>query len=313
MLFEGYYTYFSFQELRYTQSGTMPEYTSYFRFISTFFVAWLVWVSCSFSVLAEPQTRKEDMAASICMMIDEASRDHKLPTPFFTRLIWQESAFRANSVSPVGAQGIAQFMPATATERGLANPFDPEEAIPKAAELLAHLEQTFGNLGLAAAAYNAGPTRVGNWLAGRGGLPLETQNYVLSITGHPAEEWMAGGTAARLNATALFPVQSCLEATASFRRQRPQQFASSGIVAPWGVQLAGGFSKAVALAIYARNRSRYAAVLGDAAPMVIGSRLRSRGTRPFYRVRAPAPTRDAATALCAKINKIGGACVVLKS
>ena len=48
-------------------------------------------------------------------------------------------------------------MPKTADERGLANPFDPEEAIPKSAELLADLKQRFGNLGLAAAAYNAGP------------------------------------------------------------------------------------------------------------------------------------------------------------
>ena len=50
-------------------------------------------------------------------------------------------------VSPAGAQGIAQFMPGTARERGLADPFDPEQAIPKAAEFIAHLSEQFGNLG----------------------------------------------------------------------------------------------------------------------------------------------------------------------
>ena len=54
-----------------------------------------------------------------------------------TRLIWAESRFRVHAVSPKGAQGIAQFMPATAAERGLADPFDPEQAVPKAARLVA--------------------------------------------------------------------------------------------------------------------------------------------------------------------------------
>src|SRR5205814_6611619 len=66
----------------------------------------------------------------------------------------------AGAVSPKGAEGIAQFMPGTAAERGLANPFDPEQAIPHAARFLAELKRRFGNLGMAAAAYNAGPARV---------------------------------------------------------------------------------------------------------------------------------------------------------
>jgi Transglycosylase SLT domain len=113
-----------------------------------------------------------------------------MPIAFLTRLIWQESTFRPNTISPAGAQGIAQFMPKMADERGLANPFDPEEAIPKSAELLADLKQRFGNLGLAAAAYNAGPARVANWLAGHGNLPAETRDYVLTITRHPVEDWI---------------------------------------------------------------------------------------------------------------------------
>jgi hypothetical protein len=87
-------------------------------------------------------------------------------------------------------------MPKTADERGLANPFDPEEAIPKSAELLANLKQRFGNLGLAAAAYNAGPARVANWLAGHGNLPAETRDCNLDfLSGHngsPVRSWQVG-------------------------------------------------------------------------------------------------------------------------
>ena len=123
---------------------------------------------------------------------------------FLTRLIWQESNFRSNVSSPAGAQGVAQFMPGTAGERGLVDPFDPEAAIPKNASLLTELRQRFGNLGLAAAAYNAGPARVAKWLAEGGELPLETQNYVSTITRHPIDEWSTGA-ATKLEEDKVFP------------------------------------------------------------------------------------------------------------
>ena len=104
----------------------------------------------------------ESLVASVCRIIDSSALAQHLPAAFLTGLIWQESNFQSDALSPVGARGIAQFMPATAADRGLADPNDPEAAIPKAAELLANLKQRFGNLGLAAAAYNAGATRVGN-------------------------------------------------------------------------------------------------------------------------------------------------------
>ena len=83
-----------------------------------------------------------------------------LPVEFLTRLIWQGSRFDARAVSRAGAQGIAQFMPGTAAEVGLANPFEVTEAVTKSAALLREFKQKFGNPGLAAAAYNAGPKRV---------------------------------------------------------------------------------------------------------------------------------------------------------
>src|SRR6202048_3342660 len=119
----------------------------------------------------------ESIETSVCRLIESSARTQSLPVALLTRLIWQESSFRPNTISPAGAQGIAQFMPKTADERGLANPFDPEEAIPKSADLLADFKQRFGNLGLAAAAYNAGPARVANWLTGHGQLPAATPDY----------------------------------------------------------------------------------------------------------------------------------------
>jgi len=122
-------------------------------------------------------------------LIEAEAIRNAIPVWFFARLIRQESGFNPQAVSPVGAMGIAQFMPATAAERGLANPFDPAQAIPKSAELLRDLKGRFGNLGLAAAAYNAGPQRVQSWLAGRGDLPSETRSYVLAVTGRPVQDW----------------------------------------------------------------------------------------------------------------------------
>jgi hypothetical protein len=109
-----------------------------------------------------------------------------MPADFFARLLWKESRFAVDAVSPVGAQGIAQFMPYTAEERGLADPFDYAEAIRHSALYLADLRSELGSWGLAAAAYNGGINRVKRWHANGGFLPLETEEYVNAITFRPA-------------------------------------------------------------------------------------------------------------------------------
>jgi hypothetical protein len=253
----------------------------------------------------------ESIDQAVCRLVESAARRHEIPTAFLTRLIWRESSFRPRVISPAGAQGIAQFMPGTAAERGLADPFDPEQAIPEAAALLKDLERRFGNLGLAAAAYNGGPARVESWLQGRGELPAETRSYVLLVTDRPAEDWAAARAAEQPGET--MPAPSCLEVTAALRRPGRDLLTGEAPLAPWGVQLAGNFSKQRALASFARARQRYGVVLGEVQPMVIGTRLRSRGTRAFYRVRVPAATRQAAMALCEKVRAVGGACIVLPS
>ncbi len=79
-------------------------------------------------------------ADSICLLIEAAAGQHGLPVTFLTRLIAQESGFRPSVVGPVTrsgarAQGIAQFMPYTARERGPLDPFDPVQALPHAASI----------------------------------------------------------------------------------------------------------------------------------------------------------------------------------
>src|SRR4030081_306764 len=120
--------------------------------------------------------RESDTREAMCLMIESAARAENLPLEFFARVIWQESRFQSDAVGPVTrsgqrAQGIAQFMPGTASERRLLDPFDPVQALPKSAELRNELRNQFGNLGLAAAAYNAGPRRMQEWLPRVGAVP----------------------------------------------------------------------------------------------------------------------------------------------
>lgn len=286
-------------------------------------------LSCPAQAAEEPLPASSGIQDALCRLIDDAAKAQGLPAAFLTRLIFQESSFRSGVTSPAGAQGVAQFMPGTARERGLADPFDPEQAVPKAAHFLAELRDRFGNWGLAAAAYNGGPNRVAGWLAARKAgqarfLPGETENYVFAITGRTAEDW-ADDTIDRDNGDGRSPPMppatrdrdaqaGCAPTLVSIRQSRPTLTAiAEAPFAPWGVQLAGNFSKARALATFQRAGARHRAVIGALQPMVIGTRLRSRGTRAFYRVRLPAATRAEATALCRRIQADRGACVVLRS
>jgi len=61
----------------------------------------------------------------VCRALEQSAAENALPVEFFARVIWQESRFDARAVSPKGAAGIAQFMPATASWHGLSDPFDP--------------------------------------------------------------------------------------------------------------------------------------------------------------------------------------------
>lgn len=257
---------------------------------------------------AEPQT--ESVAQTICRLIEAAAKQHELPVAFFTRLIWRESSFRPHVTSPAGAQGIAQFMPGTANERGLADPFDPEAAIPHSAAFLAALKGQFGNLGLAAAAYNGGPNRVARWVVRGGMLPYETQAYVRFITGRSVDEWRLGP--GELPPPATTQETDCLAAVASIRTTAPAVLVE-GAYGPFGVQLAGNPSKARAIASYQRVAARFASLLAGKPTMVLGSAVPGRGRARYYRVRLPAQSLREATVTCNRLRQAGGACLVLRN
>src|SRR5262245_21307478 len=220
-------------------------------------------------VTARAEATPDATQTSICLMLESAARAYELPLEFFARLIWRESRFRAGAIGPrtrsgKRAQGIAQFMPGTAAERQLLDPFDPIQALPKSAAFLSELRIEFGNLGLAAAAYNAGPRRVREWLAGSGRMPAETRNYVQAITGAPVEHWASAGAEADRKRQ---PGPDCGALMALLKRT-PNTFVAAleervivGNSKPWGVQLSGGFSRDQVLGAYARLEKRYEQVL----------------------------------------------------
>src|SRR5712675_1021349 len=266
--------------------------------------------------------RETDTREAMCLMIESAARANDLPLEFFARVIWQESRFQSDAVGPVTrsgqrAQGIAQFMPGTANERRLLDPFDPVQALPKSAEFLSELRNQFGNLGLAAAAYNAGPRRVQEWLAGSGPMPQETRNYVVAITGTTVDDWTTSGNNSKPPDRA--PNPSCREVVAWVRRApnpfvtQLEQHVTLAAARLWGVQLAAGFSRDKALAMYSRAMKRLSSVIGDQDPSLLSSRLRTRGAATFYQVRIGANTRPEADNLCNRIRQAGGACFVLKN
>ncbi|WP_298259652.1 lytic transglycosylase domain-containing protein [Bradyrhizobium sp.] len=267
---------------------------------------------------ADPNTRE-----AMCLMIEAAARANNLPLEFFARVIWQESRFQPDAIGPMTrggerAQGIAQFMPGTASERRLLDPFDPVQALPKSAEFLSQLRSQFGNLGLAAAAYNAGPRRVQEWLAGGGSMPQETRHYVSVITGATVEEWQSAGRGGQVSDrgaahTTCRDLMALLKRAPNYFVSRLEENVQFGAAKPWGVQLAGGFNRDLAMAMYSRAMAKLRGVIGDQSPSLLSSQNHSRGMRTFYQVRIGAETRPEADNLCNRIRRAGGACFVLRN
>jgi hypothetical protein len=274
-----------------------------------------------------------------CLLMQEVAVENALPTPLFTRLIWQESKFKPNAVSHVGARGIAQFMPATAAERGLEDPFDPIQALPASAEFLRDLMMQFGNFGLAAAAYNGGPGRVGRWLKGNGGLPEETRNYVIQITGRTAEHWAKNQLAAAPHPEAMEvddcnvrPMRTAIAEAREEERMRKNGYPSIEVAnaaqgrkedgtpnppkkqaQPWIAMLAGNWSEEKARSIFADLKKKHPKVLGQRTPTVrVTKTAAGKKAKPKATVGIAAETRAEAQDLCKRMKAAGDSCVVKK-
>ena len=124
-------------------------------------------------------TLGSDAYNQLAAIFAAAESQYNIPTDLLARQGWEESDWNVNATGAAGEQGIMQFMPATAAQQGLSNPFDPTQAIPAAAALMASLYNTFGHWSLALAAYNAGPGNVTKY----GGMPPfpSTESYVSDI------------------------------------------------------------------------------------------------------------------------------------
>ena len=125
-------------------------------------------------------TRRRFTQESLRPYILKAAATYNLDPALIAAIIKSESAFDANAVSWAGAQGLMQLMPKTAREVGCHDPFDPESNIMGGSRYIRWMLDRFnGNLDLAIAAYNCGPTRV----AREGKIPNipETKNYVVIV------------------------------------------------------------------------------------------------------------------------------------
>ena len=245
----------------------------------------------------------------VCALIRKEAERNGLPAAFLARLIWTESRFDPGAVSPVGAEGIAQFMPGTAKLRGLDNSFDIETALAASAAYLAEMRDMYGNLGRAAIGYNAGEQRLRRWIAGNPWLPNETENYVLKVLQEPSERFVDREYAAAikpLSAKHSF-LQGCHRLPVMKTRASPTPRVSK----PWLVQLAGSFQRKAAERQLQRLNQRYSAVKKYGAAI---ARIRRPGARArIYAVGIGADSRAEAGRICGELRRAGASCIVQKN
>ncbi|MET3927359.1 lytic transglycosylase domain-containing protein [Devosia sp. 2618] len=257
---------------------------------------------------------EDSYRADVCTAIAAYARHWQLPEGFLARLIWQESRFDPYALSPAGAQGIAQFMPSTARIRSLSDPFDPAEALARSAEYLRFLELKFGNLGLAAAAYNGGEGRIGRYVSNGGGsLPGETRNFVMIITGHPVSLWLSSPPEEVDYALAeeVDFQAACLDMARSVRT--PDLTTSPAEWQPWGVLLAQNASAQLAKSRFEASQAKFSAVIGAEQLMLISARNPSFGNSMRFSAMIGRQTRQDANALCQQLLVAGGNCIVQKN
>ena len=257
--------------------------------------------------------REDRFAADTCAQIEAEARLHRLPPGYLARLLWQESRFDPNAVSPMRAMGIAQFIASTARLRGLSDPFNPAEAIEKSAEYLGEMTRRYGNVGMAAIGYNGGERRAEGWLAGTGGLARETIDYVAIITGHPAEAWRDAPPRDpdfALNGSEAF--RPACEAMARNRRVTPLAPVAPPVSA-WGVQVGYGASETQARASADRLTRSCRGTAGAARLEFVRVPGRGPGRKAITAARLGADSRSAAEGLCRRLADAGCICRVFRN
>ena len=127
-----------------------------------------------------PESDCEPLPASqLDSLIEGAAKQQDLEPALLRSMVNQESGARPCAVSPKGAKGLMQLMPATAAQLGVKDPFDPKENLNAGALFFKQLLTIYDDLPLALGAYNAGPAKV-NAIDGIPAIP-ETQDYIRKI------------------------------------------------------------------------------------------------------------------------------------
>ena len=158
-------------------------------------------------------------AAVLCSAIVSVARANDLPIPFFANLIWQESSFDPRpSARPARSAWRSSFR-RRRSSTGLMNPFEPVHALFASGRLLRKLNEHFGNLGLAAAAYNAGPQRVMTGWPCAGACRPKPAPMCVRITGHQADQWLSSEFARGPEATLMPARAPCAEVAEAVKAQ----------------------------------------------------------------------------------------------
>ena len=219
---------------------------------------------------------------------------------------------RCEGCQPKGAAGIAQFMPATASWHGLADPFEPVEALRHSAAYLRELLDRFGNLGLAAAAYNAGPGRVSAWLTNHRSLPAETRNYVALVTGWTADEWASSSPPEKAETTIPQGVPRTRLANLILAPKQERQRIAA-YIPRWGIQLAAHLSESTAWAIYRDRLKRFGSLIGDREPIVLDKEIPGMGRAKRYIITIADDDRAPLDKICRKLIAADATCDVLRN
>ena len=111
-------------------------------------------------IQAQIQPAAVQSASSYDGLIKSAAQENGLDEALIKAVIQAESSYRTDAVSSAGAEGLMQLMPGTAASLGVTNSFDPAQNISGGSKYLKNLIDRFGDLRLALAAYNTGPSRI---------------------------------------------------------------------------------------------------------------------------------------------------------
>jgi hypothetical protein len=168
-------------------------------------------------------------------------------------------------------------------------------------------------LGLAAAAYNAGPGRVGAWLTSHRPLPGETRNYVTTVTGRTADEWASRSAPkdAEGSIPRAIPCTRLANLILPPKQEEVQHIAAD--IPRWGVWVAAHLLESKAWAMYREREKRFASLIGGRAPVVLHRQLPGMGMAKRYIIAIADDNRAPLDSLCAKLTAADIACDVMRN